>query len=224
MAFKLYYTIGSQPCRAILALGNLLDLKIERIPVNLGLGEHRTEEFAKMNPMKTVPVMDHDGFCLYESHSIMRYMCNITQTTDPYYPSDAKERALVDQYLDWFHIHVREPVVAVYGAVYFEKRGRPENIKLWSKGLNNLPMYTEMTRNSLSLLEGKLLDQNFLVNNTLTLADLSLALTIEFLQNIDFDMSPYPRVNKWLHNVVYHPCHQDLKKEHLANRKMKEEE
>lgn len=57
-------------------------------------------EFAALNPNRQIPVLIDDGFVLWESQAIMRYLAALAGDT-PLYPAAARERALVDQWLDW---------------------------------------------------------------------------------------------------------------------------
>jgi len=39
--------------------------------IQLIAGEHRSEEFTKINPFQKIPVIDHDGFVLTERYCVM---------------------------------------------------------------------------------------------------------------------------------------------------------
>ena len=95
---KLY---GSPPTRVLrpLWLLNELGLKYETHPVDILQGETRTPEFLAMNPNGLVPVIIDDGFVLWESNAILRYLAE--KTGSDLLPADARERALVDQWLTW---------------------------------------------------------------------------------------------------------------------------
>ena len=69
--------------------------------VELGLPFERaewSEEHAALNPNRMVPVLVDAGFVLWESNAICRYLC---QGADTLLPADARERARVEQWMDW---------------------------------------------------------------------------------------------------------------------------
>jgi len=48
------------------------------------------------------------------SHAIMRYLCQTRKIADHWYPSDAKERVVVDSVLDWHHTYDRLPCTLIW--------------------------------------------------------------------------------------------------------------
>ncbi|KAF8875498.1 glutathione S-transferase [Infundibulicybe gibba] len=46
----------------------------EFVPVDIQGGEHRTPEYRTRNPFSQIPYIDDDGFILYESRAICRYI------------------------------------------------------------------------------------------------------------------------------------------------------
>jgi glutathione S-transferase len=51
-----------------------LGLPYERADAGMQYGVVNTPEYRRMNPNGLVPTMDEDGFILWESHSIVRYL------------------------------------------------------------------------------------------------------------------------------------------------------
>lgn len=56
-------------------------------------------EFLTLNPNGTVPVVVDNGFVLWESNAIVRYLAETSGS--PLWPQDRREGALVDQWLTW---------------------------------------------------------------------------------------------------------------------------
>jgi glutathione S-transferase len=73
-------------------------------------GDQRSDEFSKINPDRKVPAIrdPENGFTLFESHAIMRYLANSSSLPDNFYPKDYIQRAKVDSYLDWHHSNTRK--------------------------------------------------------------------------------------------------------------------
>src|SRR5512134_3249873 len=51
-----------------------LGLAFERIDAGLQFGVNNTPEYRALNPNGLVPTIDDDGFVLWESHAIVRYL------------------------------------------------------------------------------------------------------------------------------------------------------
>ena len=54
-----------------------------------------------MNPNARVPTLVDGEYALWESNSIMRYLCLAYRPDSPIYPQAPKRRAAVDRWLDW---------------------------------------------------------------------------------------------------------------------------
>ncbi len=77
-----------------------LGLKYERVDAGMQFGVTKTPEYLKMNPNSLVPTIDDDGFVLWESHSIVRYLC-AKHSLGKLCPSDLKARADAERWMDW---------------------------------------------------------------------------------------------------------------------------
>ena len=58
----------------VLSVAEHLGLPYEAKFVDLGKGEQATPAFAALNPNKRMPVLEEDGFVLWESGAIMQYL------------------------------------------------------------------------------------------------------------------------------------------------------
>ncbi|MCR8718625.1 glutathione S-transferase [Pseudomonas syringae] len=77
-----------------------LGIPFERQDWGSGFRETNTPEFTALNPNAMVPVIDDDGFVLWESNTIIRYLANRNSALH-LYPAEAIARARVDQWIDW---------------------------------------------------------------------------------------------------------------------------
>ena len=74
---KLYIDYFSQPSRAVLAFCKLNNIQVDIAEVQVMSLKQYSEDFKKKNPNSQVPCFeDTNGFVVYESHAIMRYLCD----------------------------------------------------------------------------------------------------------------------------------------------------
>jgi glutathione S-transferase len=78
-----------------------LDLPYERLDAGMQFGRNNEAEYLAMNPNGRVPTLVDGDFQLWESNSIMRYLCLAYGKGTPIYPDAPKRRAGVDRWLDW---------------------------------------------------------------------------------------------------------------------------
>ncbi|KAJ6498368.1 glutathione S-transferase [Mycena vitilis] len=74
MTLKLYGFKFSSCTRRVAVIAKELNVPYELIPVDLSKGEQRSEEHIARQPFGVVPTIDDDGFDLFESRAIGRYL------------------------------------------------------------------------------------------------------------------------------------------------------
>jgi glutathione S-transferase len=77
-----------------------LDLAHERIDIGGTFGKNREAPYLAMNPNGLVPTLEEDGFLLWESNSIIRYLA-ARHGAGTLEPADLRTRALAGKWMDW---------------------------------------------------------------------------------------------------------------------------
>ena len=77
---------------------SLLDLDYSLIDVDLMNGEHKSDDFLKMNPFGQVPVLDDDGIIVYDSNAILVYLAQ-KYDDGHWLPRDPEGAARTQQWL-----------------------------------------------------------------------------------------------------------------------------
>ena len=73
-------------------LMSLLDLDYESVPIDFFPGlEHKSEAFKKINPMGHIPVIDDDGYVLWDAHAILVYLATKYDPSGQWYPTSNAE-------------------------------------------------------------------------------------------------------------------------------------
>lgn len=215
MSLKLYYDLLSQPSRALYIFLKICDIPFEQKIVNLKNLEQYTTEFEQINPFKKVPVIEHNGFKLTESVGIARYICREFKVNDHWYPSDSKRQAKVDEYLEWQHLNTRLHCASYFLATFLNplmqnRPPKPEKVAALETRMNDC----------LDIIENVWLKNNqFLVGNTITVADIFCACELEQPRMAGYDPTKgRPKLTAWMEKVVeatspyYQEAHKFLNK------------
>src|SRR4051812_27578453 len=94
----------------------------EMTVIDLGKGEHKQEPHLSRQPFGQIPTIDDDGFKLYESRAICRYVS--AKHGDKLVPTDPKQRALMDQ---WASIEQSNFSPAAMKFIYHHVFKRPQD-------------------------------------------------------------------------------------------------
>jgi len=194
--YRVYGDIQFGNCYKIKLLMNHLELAHEWIEVDILQSETRTEKFLAKNPNGKIPVLElSSGEWLSESNAILNYLAHGTS----YLPDEAWERAIV---LKWqfFEQYSHEPYIAVarFIAKYL---GLPEERRV------EFEAKKEGGNKALAVMKQQLSETELLVNDALTIADISLYAYTHVAHEGGFDLSVYPAVEAWLSRVSSQPRH-----------------
>src|SRR3954467_8994732 len=85
---------------------------LELITVDLLVGEHKQPAHLARHPFGVIPVLDDDGFVLFESRAIIRYL-DATLPGPALVPHEARARARMDQWLSVDQAYVAPRVSAL---------------------------------------------------------------------------------------------------------------
>ncbi|MES2958695.1 MAG: glutathione S-transferase, partial [Pseudomonadota bacterium] len=86
--------------RKVLWACDEIGLPFAREDWGLGFRPTQSPEYLALNPNALVPVLVDDGFVLWESNTICRYLA-VRQGRDDLLPAAPRERARVEQWMDW---------------------------------------------------------------------------------------------------------------------------
>jgi glutathione S-transferase len=192
----LYDSPVSGNCYKVRLLFAHLGIPYERQAVDVIDRSNRRELLGHLNPGLTVPtlVLD-DGRPLGESAAILWYFGEGTR----FVPEDPYERAQVLQWM-FFEQYQLEPTIAVV-RFWVAYSGRPEEFETQREAK------MKGGKRSLRRLEGGLEGRDYLVGDSLTLADIALYGYTHVAEEGGFSLEPYPAVRAWLDRVAAEPGH-----------------
>jgi glutathione S-transferase len=106
---RIWGRTNSSNVMKVLWLLDELGLRAERIDAGGPFGRTGTPEYRAMNPLGLVPTLQEDGFSLFESNAILRYLCNAHAPGHALYPSAPQRRGEVDAWLDFQQTALNRP-------------------------------------------------------------------------------------------------------------------
>ncbi|MBF0571188.1 MAG: glutathione S-transferase family protein [Candidatus Omnitrophica bacterium] len=179
----------SGPAIKVRLAASFLGLNYKWHLVNLREGEQKQEWFLKINPVGKIPAMDDDGFYLFESNAICKYLCD--KHNSPLYPKDVKQRAVIEQWIDYASFHIGANLMPiVYNRVFAKRRGIPVNEKAITDGEESLKQY-------FPIVEKQLTFHKYIVSNEISLADIILLALLEPVEMAQVNLSGYPKLMVW---------------------------
>ncbi|HEY3178569.1 MAG TPA: glutathione S-transferase family protein [Casimicrobiaceae bacterium] len=191
---KIYYHPASTTSRPLMLFvaESGIDAKLQL--VDLFTGEHMKPPFEAINPNRLVPVLEDGDFRLTESSAILKYLADKFQS--PAYPKDLKERARVNERMDWINTQVCRDFA--YGFIY------PQIFPMHKREGEHAQAATlawgkERARGWLKILDQNLIASNpYLCGDRLTIADYFGAPFVALGEVVQCDYAPYPNVRRWL--------------------------
>lgn len=152
-----------------------LGLSVDRLDIGGVFGVNDTPEYLSKNPNGLVPVLEEDdGFILWESGSIVRYLSEV-YGNGTWYPGDIRQRALASQWMDWSLSRLMPAITPVFWGLV---RTPPEQ-----RNHDMINAKRTESEKLMAILDRQLDGKCFLLGDSPCMADLVIG----------------PRVYRWLH-------------------------
>lgn len=105
---KIWGRINSTNVRKVLWAAEELGIAYHQIDAGGAFGLVSEPGYLAQNPNGLVPCIDDDGFILWESNSIVRYLAQ-AYGSEPFQITDAREHARADRWMDWASLSFSTP-------------------------------------------------------------------------------------------------------------------
>lgn len=147
---------------------------IEVIEVDFAKGEQMSEEFAKINPLKLVPVLVlQDGTVLNDSQAICEYLDRVYGERTVM-GNDVVQRAKICSMRRVAELEVLYPLMMAFQHSHPSKAQRVDQVPEFA------PKSVQRAIDALPYFENVLKDHDYLVDNQLSYADIVLYLALDF--------------------------------------------
>jgi glutathione S-transferase len=173
-----------------------LGLKYQRIDAGMQFGVTKTPEYLSMNPNSLVPTIEDDGFVLWESHTIVRYLA-AKHGMGTLCPADLKARADAERWMDWAFTFQNAMRAVFWGLIRTapEKRdhkaieeGRTQSAKL------------------LEVLERNLQKKTYVTGSAFTMGDIPIGCEVQRWMRVPIERAPFPALQAWFDRLGQRPA------------------
>lgn len=191
MSIRIHYSPLSQHSRRVRVAAMELGLDIDWRLIDFAKGENRAAEYLQKNPAGKVPTLDDDGLVLWESNAIMAYLADKKPQAN-LYPTDARARAQVNQWLFWESAHFGVAAITLTWERVMKQAfmQQPADPALAAQGERDWSRYA-------AILNGQLEGREY-VAGALSIADFALASIVVHREAAGIDMKPYRHLQNWV--------------------------
>ena len=194
---KIWGRLTSVNVQKVVWCADALGLKYERIDAGGKFGVVNTPEYLAMNPNGLIPVIDDDGFVLWESNAIVRYLAS-RYGEGTLWPSDAKTRAAADRWMDWQAVSLNPAI----GPVFIQLvRTAPE---VRDGGL--IARACADVEKKLAVLDAHLSKHAFVAGSSLTMGDIPLACSVDRWFKLPIERLPHLHIERWFGQLKVTPA------------------
>jgi glutathione S-transferase len=185
------------PTRSIRARWTLQELGVDFDPITVDLvaGEHRQPEFLQVNPAGKVPVLVDGDLVLTESVAIVMYLAEKYRDRG-FLPTDPGQRAELNRWLLFTATELEQPLwrISRHTAIY------PERDRL----LADITLAGRDFRAMAEIVERHMQHRQFVVGNTVTVADFVLAYTLDWANEVKL-LDHCPRLRAYIDEMYARP-------------------
>lgn len=173
-----------------------IGLPYQRIDAGGAYGGVETDRYRALNPNSLVPTLDEDGFVLWESNVIVRYLA-AKYATPRLWPDDIRQRALADQWMDWqtstFWPALRPLFIGLIRTAPDQRD--PQTIEYAHAKSASL----------LGIMDTHLRSRRYMAGDTFTPADIALGCCTLRWMELPIEREEFTYVRRWFERLVERP-------------------
>lgn len=188
---KIFGHPASTCTRKVLMTLNETKTPFELVLVDFAKGEHKQQPHLSRQPFGQVPALDDDGFALYESRAMARYIDG--KAGAPLTPNEARARAIMEQ---WISIETSNfaghAMKFIYQYVFKREQSR-EALEAAGAGLDL----------AYATMDQQLATRPYLAGDSFTIADICFMPYVEYLglSPAAAQLTARPHVTAWWNRV-----------------------
>ena len=165
-----------------------LSIEYKRYSIGTESEDLETEEYKSINPNSKIPAIRDNGFVLWESHAVIRYLSK-QYGFGSLYPANPQKAAISDQWMTWS----TDSFMSTFFPVFWQLVRTEERDRDYTK-------IAEMAKQSsdiLKVLDDHLVNHYFVAGDDFTFGDIPLGVLIHKYFVLDIQRPSLPGVEAW---------------------------
>lgn len=195
---KMWGRTNSVNVQKVLWCADELGLKYDRIDAGGQFGVVNEPAYRALNPNGLVPTIEDDGFVLWESNAIVRYL-SAKYGNGTLWPENATTRGEADRWMDWQTTTVWPNFRAVFWGLV---RTPPER-----RDMTAIEAAQKKTGEILSFLDAHLAERDYVAGNRLTMGDIPLGTVVFRWMALDIERPPLKNLAAWYDRLAARPAY-----------------
>lgn len=175
-----------------------IGVPFERIDAGLAYGVVDTPEYAAKNPNRLVPLLQDDGFDLWESNAIVRYLCARHAVVDTLYPLDLQRRFDAERWMDWQQTTLNRAGGPAFVQLFRTPQAQRDARVIESSRAAMAPL--------IDMLDAHLAGRPWMCGAEFTMADIPVACDIHRWWGLPQATPQAPHVQRWFDAILARPA------------------
>lgn len=173
-----------------------LDLAYERVDAGMAFGVVDTPEYRAKNPNRQIPTIDDDGFVLWESNVIVRYLA-ARYGMGSLCPDDLQSRFAAERWMDWQATALYPALVPIFLGLIRDNPEFSDPATIETARARTEPWF--------AVLDAHLASRAFVNGETFTMADIPVGATANRWYALPVAHEPHVHVERWLASLKIRP-------------------
>jgi glutathione S-transferase len=176
-----------------------MGLEYEQVDLGGPFGGNDDPEYRAKNPMGLVPTLDDDGFTMWESNAITRYLSE-KHGQGTLYPDDPQSRATADTWMDWQLTTVATFMVPIFWGLVRTKPADRDMDKINTAIKDGIKFW--------AMLDNHLKNRDFIAGDRLTMGDIPVGPQAFRWYELVNDRPATPHMDAWYQRLCDRPTYQ----------------
>jgi glutathione S-transferase len=173
-----------------------LGLTYDRVDAGREFGVNTTPEYRAMNPNGLVPTIDDDGFVLWESHAIVRYLAR-KHGLGALCPADPRAAADADRWMEWFSTTLWISLRPVFWNLV---RVEPDK-----RNMTEVEQSRRQLATNLAIVDQLLATRDYVAGKAFTMGDIPMGVSAFRWFTLPIERPALPNLERWYQRICERP-------------------